>query len=344
MSNTRTEIFDQYNALEKTLDYLDRERRSPDLTGLLTDRTRVVFMGAGSSYSISKSAAKSLRRLGVAESEALAAGDVLVNTAEYVGRLDGALIVVPTRSGQTSEVLRAIERLRRDVSVDVLSICAVADSPVAKLSNAVLELPWAFDQSVCQTRTVTNLYAALIYVVALLTGDDSLISDLRLMCTSGRSFMDHTAEPLTMIARRSWSNVVVLADGVVEGIAEEGALAFKEICRLPSNHHNVLDSRHGPAVLFDETTLVVAFLSDREWELQSGVIADYRKKGCTVVTVGASLPEHQADLTVGLPDAANREALGVPFIFVPQLLSLEKAATDGIDPDNPTGLTAWIKL
>ena len=37
-------------------------------------------------------------------------------------------------------------------------------------------------------------------------------------------------------------------------IASEGALAFKEIARIPSISYHLLDVRHGPMVLIDDKT------------------------------------------------------------------------------------------
>lgn len=47
------------------------------------------------------------------------------------------------------------------------------------------------------------------------------------------------------IANLDWDNVVVLADGPICGIAEEGALAFTEISMLTGRYFHLLDYRHG---------------------------------------------------------------------------------------------------
>ncbi len=164
------------------------------------------------------------------------------------------------------------------------------------------------------------------------------------MIDSGPGYINKYAEQIKGIAGRDWTHAVVLADGVVEGIAEEGALAFKEICQLPSNHYNLLDSRHGPAVLFNEKTLIIFFLSDPKDELQTNLVRDYLEKGSVAVVTGSGADITAADLCIPLPKVKHREVLGIPFIFIPQLLSLEKAVKIGIDPDNPADLTPWIKL
>ena len=344
MNKTSSEIFLQYEALQKSLKYLDDYNKNGSITTLLQSKRKIIFIGCGSSYSISKSAEKSLRRYGKSDVYAFPAGDVLVNTEEYLTVFEDALIIVPSRSGQTSEIILAIEKLREKMDVAVLSISMVKDSPIGNLSEMALEFPWAFDESVCQTRNVTNLYTILLYMVGLLTTQPSLLDEIRQMADFGPSYMKQYAEQIKSLAGRDWTHAVVLADGVVEGIAEEGALAFKEICQLPSNYYNLLDSRHGPSVLFNEKTLILFFLSNPEDELQKNLVEDYLKKGSFTVLTGEGMDSQDVDLCIPLPKVKHREVLGIPFIFIPQLLSLEKALKLGVDPDNPADLSPWIKL
>ncbi len=344
MTATESEIQSQYDALEQTLNYLDEARRVGTLAHVVGRAGRFVFLGSGSSYSISKSAVRTLRRYAGVPASAFSAGEVLVNTDEVISQFESATVIVPSRSGKTSEVLRALEKVKQQKSITVVAICMTNEAPIKELSDLVIELPWAFDESVCQTRTVTNLYAALLYVVAVAASQDSLIDEIRQMSDSGPAYIAGVREPLEAVARLDWSRAVVLADGAVAGIAEEGALAFKEICRHPSNFYNVLDSRHGPAVLFTSRTLIVAFLSNNELQLQKDVLSEYREKGCRIVAIGPSVDHEGVDLAIELPTVRHREVWGIPFIYVPQILSLSKALQSGVDPDQPTGLDPWIRL
>jgi len=344
MNKTRSEIFSQYEALQKSIKYLDGYNENGRISDLLHSRGKIIFIGCGSSYSISKSAEKTLRRYGVNKVFAFPAGDILVNTEEYLEIFNDSLIIIPSRSGQTSEILLALNKIKEKVDISVLSISMVKNSPIGDLSEMALEFPWAFDESVCQTRNVTNLYAILLYMVGLLTSQPSMIGEIRQMVDFGPSYMTKFSDQIKSIAEKDWNHVVVLADGVVEGIAEEGALAFKELCQLPSNHYNLLDSRHGPAVLFNKKTLLLYFLSAPQDKLQRNLVNDYLKKGCVTVVTGERAEDLDVDLNIPLPAVKHREVLGIPFIFIPQLLSLEKALKIGVDPDNPADLSPWIKL
>ena len=344
MNKTGLEIFAQYEALQKSIEYLDKFNEDGRISKLLLSRRKIIFVGCGSSYSISKSAEKTLRRYGKNDVFAFPAGDILINTGEYIKIFKDSLVIIPSRSGQTSEIILALEKIREKVDISILSICMVKNSPIGNMADMALEFPWAFDESVCQTRNVTNLYAILLYMVGLLTSQPSLIEEIKQMADFGPSFMAKFSGRLKNIAEKDWNHAVVLADGVVEGIAEEGALAFKEICQLPSNHYNLLDSRHGPAVLFNNKTLLIYFLSDPRDNLQKDLVDDYLKKGCVTVATGEGSGVKSVDLNIPLPAVEHREVLGIPFIFIPQVLSLEKALKIGVDPDSPADLSPWIKL
>lgn len=97
---------------------------------------------------------------------------------------------------------------------------------------------------------------------------------------------------LEEIAVRGWENAVVLADGPVCGIAEEGALAFTEIAMLTGRYFHLLDYRHGPIVISGEKTITVMLLRPGEEKLQGAMVRDVIGHGGTVVTVS----EHEENV------------------------------------------------
>ena len=140
-----------------------------------------------------------------------------------------------------------------------------------------------------------------------------------------------------------WTHCVVLADAELEGIAEEGALAFKEICQLPSNYYHFLDVRHGPMVLLGEKTLVLAALGAKN-ELENKLLSDVKAKKSELVTF-SDIPVEPIGLhsvVYGYP--LSHIAAGIPFIVLCQMVAYKKSKKTGADPDKPTGLEAWIAL
>ncbi|MCL2741896.1 MAG: SIS domain-containing protein, partial [Oscillospiraceae bacterium] len=282
-SVTGREAFAQYAALDRTFGLF--AGRLDDMERAMGTRPdgAVCFIGCGSSYCLAKSAALALGRRARRRSMAFAAGDALVNYDSYAGILRDATLVTLSRSGSTSEVVDLVTRAKADYGAPHVAVCANTGSRLSALADLCMEMPWAFDEAVCQTRCVTNLYLAAMMAVAALTGDGAMVESLGGAVADGERYMAEWAPRLKAVAEGVWDTALVLADGAMGGIAEEGALAFVEICRLHSNFHNLLDVRHGPMVKVGGGTLAIAALSDGDMGLQAALLRDLKAKGATVV-------------------------------------------------------------
>lgn len=345
MSKTIQEIHDSYTALQKTVDHVDRQFAS--IRQALGDGAfdRCVFLGSGSSFSLAKSMAVTARVAFGGAACAMAAGDVALHARAYKKVCDNALLVLLSRSGETSELGLALDALQQSgARFRVLGIYCAEHTSLAKRAAVNIEMPWAYDRSVCQTRSVTNLYAAGAYLLARYAGRDDWAASIRAAIAGGDGFMVQVEPILALVAKTEFDHVVVLGDGEIGGLCEEGSLAFKEICQLPSNHYHLLDSRHGPFVLFGEKTLVILALSGDEAQLEAALVRDVVAKACTTVTY-ADMP-FRIDATTNLSFGAELAcvARGIPFILICQLLSYYKSLERGTDADNPDGLAACIIL
>jgi len=335
----------QYEALKKTFAYLTNEReRIVQAYKDFAPKT-IIFSGSGSSYDVSRSSAFSASLRLDEKPYALASGDILVNEANYGPLLKDALLVLISRSGSTSEVVLAAEIMKKHGG-KVFSVACTEDSPLAAVSDIVLEIPWAFDNSVCQTRTVTNIYMANLCLVAFFAGDEKLLEEINSVIEGGEDYIEKWLEPIREAASGSWNYAVVLADGDLQGLAQEGALAFKEISNTRSNFHPLLDVRHGPMVGIDENTLVIAVLSPHDDRYQLDLINDILRRGAKVIiyTPEEIAPIEGVALQVNSGMPLGFAASGIPFIFIPQMAAITHAAVLGNDPDKPNGLDPWIKL
>jgi fructoselysine-6-P-deglycase FrlB-like protein len=331
MNLTYTEILDTFNALKKTTGYL--EGAWNDIENLLAGKKRFVFIGCGSSYLVAKSMAAMVSMGTGLPSYAMAAGDIMLHINRYAKCFDNALVVCVSRSGRTSEILIALEALKsQGVPFKTTSLVCADDTPLAVKSDLVISTPWAFDNSVCQTRCVTNFYFAAAYIFAKITANQALLEDLKYVMDDSEYI--RKAETLAdELSSRPWTHCVVLADAELEGLAEEGALAFKEICQLPSNYHHLLDVRHGPFVLLNEKTLVLAALGAGN-EFEYKLLQDIKEKKADTAVF--------SDSTYGHP--LSHIARGIPFIILCQMIALKKSLKTGTNPDKPTGLEPWISL
>lgn len=347
MSLTYREVIQQYSALQLTYDYMLSRREEIVTFAREQSVSSITFVGCGSSYCLSESAAFSVRLRAGLPASSLAGGDLMLHSQRYRALVANTLLVAPSRSGSTSEVVEAIRLIQTDTQVPVLALSCVSDSPLSKTANLSLELPWAFDHSVCQTRTVTNLYTANLLLAAFLGNDELLIEDIFKAIQHGAAYMARVEGMIRQAADSTWTNAVVLADGELQGLASEGAIALTEIAKVQAHSFNLLDVRHGPMVTIGSDTLVIAALSSVEITHQRNLLRDIKKRGATIIAFADRnevIPLEYVDLAVTSEVEMDFAAQGIPFIFIPQIVALSSAERQGINPDQPDGLDAWVKL
>lgn len=347
-SKTYLEISDQYHALKRTLDCCDGAMERMRAFYASAEAERIVVIGCGSSYSLSCALANNARQMLGIPSMAIAGGDLMIHMENYSDVFaKRTLLVTLSRSGSTHEILYAAREIRAAFpAVRILSFVCTEGSNVAAASDAALEFPWAFDESVCQTRSVTNLFGASLYVFAALAGRTDAMESLRLLAERGTDYQDGMKETLRTLAEIDWANAMVLCDGESFGVAEEAALAFNEIAYAPSSCKHVLDVRHGPVVLIDEKTVAIAKLTREGFSYEKSLIDDLLAKKATVLVLSdEELPAIEGVAAQFSFGARLHDSVSAMLVLpAAQLLSYEKARARGLDPDNPEGLDAWIAL
>lgn len=341
---TEQEMNNQFDAVAQTMALLLARRA--EARAVLADVRALCVLGCGSSYSVAKSTALQFSQRTGVPAYALAAGDLLVNFPAYEKQLRGSTVLLLSRSGSTSEVLRAAQRCKEELGCKVLSICAKEQSPAQDLADWSLALPWAFDEAVCQTRTVTNLYVAGLALSYIAGDDEGGLAALGALKDRAVSFCPAQEGAMADLAVQPWARVVVLADSGPAGLAEEGSLAFQEICRRDANHYHLLDVRHGPMVQIGPDTLVIALCSSGDWALQRAVLDDLARKTehLLVLDCAAHDGERLPGRYVALPDCGDDDVRAIFALYCMQLLSFHHALSRGVDPDKPEGLDPWIKL
>jgi fructoselysine-6-P-deglycase FrlB-like protein len=342
---TEKEIMSTHEALKQSYDQILSKQDEIKSFFPVNQERKFVFFGCGSSYMIAKCCERFFIARPDTAAVAIAGGDYLMNPDYYKETVKDSIIVFLSRSGLTTELISTADYIKANFDVKIVSITMKEQNDLADRSDLSIKLPWAYDNSVCQTRTVTNLFTACLMLTALCYRDDNLISDIRSAITENEKFKLDNRAALEMIGKKDFTDVVVLADGPLGGLAEEGALAFTEIALIPGSFFNLLDYRHGPIVLNNKNTLTIVALQSVGGDYQAKMIADLKAKGGIVVTVGeASANPYGADLHISTGNIGHFAAMGIYFIYVCQMIALAKALASGVNPDKPTGLNAYITL
>ncbi len=340
-SLTQQEIFSQPESLKKTLEYLLANRNTVADFFHRYEGRKMIFMGCGSSAMLAKSA-RAIFGKGSSPSYALTGGEYLIAPERYAYLFEDSVVILLSRSGMTSEILRAVGLIRETSNAVFLSVTMKENNDLLQLCQLNLLMPWAYDRSVCQTRTVSNLYLTLLMLQAFRASDALLEEAATQAVLDCQRFLTDNSKALEKMGARDFNRAIVLSDGILGGIGEEAALAFTEISMLPGAHFGVLDYRHGPIVLHNAATLTLVLVRPSENQYQQDLLEDLRGTGCILVTVGAGATG--TDLDLKLENTPEDSAWGLYLIWTAQMLSLSKALADGKNPDQPKGLEAYITL
>lgn len=342
---TEKEIMSQHEALLQTVAYINKKAEETKAFFKKNTSRKFVLLGCGSSYMLAKSGARFLSTCTNTSAFAIAGGDYLIHEEYYKETIKNSIIILLSRSGQTSEIVRSVKSIKEKYGNPVISLSMKANNDVMPYSDLDYTMDWCYDESVCQTRTVTNLYTALLMLTGIYSEDLCLLEEISNTVNRNKEYKETYRPVLKEIAKKDWNNAVILADGPVTGIGEEGALAYTEISMLSGKCFNMLDYRHGPMVLNNEKTLTVVLLSEEEEKLQGDMIADLKTRGGVIMTVSTSEEDrYDVDAHICIGNIKDFRVYGIPFIYVMQMSAYEKAILLDRNPDAPTGLDAFITL
>jgi fructoselysine-6-P-deglycase FrlB-like protein len=266
--------------------------------GLPEHGSRVALVGCGTSRYVSEAAAAWREDGGFGETDAFAASEMPHGRAYDV-------VVVISRSGTTTEVLRLIEALPS--RTHVLAITGAESTPVAKAATHNISLPFADEHAVVQTRFATSVLALWR---SHLGHDVERVADLA---------EEQLAAPLPDGLGR-YVQFVFLGQGPGVGLANEAALKLREASRAWTESYPSMELRHGPISLLETHSLVWSLSG-----LPTGLDEDVRATGATL-----EQPSHDGD-----PMAE--------FVRVHRA-AIALAELKGIDPSQPRHLARSIVL
>lgn len=301
--------------------------------------THVVFTGCGSPYYLSLSAALVFQELTGVPTVARPASEVWLSPGD-LPRLGGrGLLVVASRSGETSEAVRACDTFRRQGLGDVFYIGCYEGRSLEAFSDFRLILPEAQEESTAQTRALSTMYLATTGLALIAAGRAPELDALRSLSPAGRRILDeHGDLALSIGGDLDLDRFYFLGSRALYGLASELSLKMKEMTLSHSEPFHTLEFRHGPRSMATEGACVVALFSEGRRALEQAVLAEMADQGAQLLT----LDEHDADVAFasGLP-APLRDVLYLP---VGQLVALERSLAKGLNPDAPDNLVAYVTL
>lgn len=216
------------------------ERGAEFAARLPADGARVAVLGCGTSWFMAQALATAREAAGKGQTEAFAASEV------PPGRT-WDLVIALSRSGTTTELIRAVEAL--PAGTPTLVVTAETGTPLGAVATEEIVLDFANEKSVVQTRFATTAISVFLNAYGW---------DVTASAKQAEGYLDDTLP--------AWAGdikqFVFLGQGIGAALANEAALKFREILSTWSESYPTMEFRHGPISALTEQSLV--------WVLDAG--------------------------------------------------------------------------
>ena len=298
---------------------------------------QVIFTGCGSTYYLSLSAATLYGELTGRPACALPGSELWLNPQPFPAR-QKVLLVAVSRSGTTTETLRAVEKFKSGRTGDVLAISNYHEA-LSRLADTRIVLDRGQEESVAQTRSFASMYVAANALAARMAGKDDLLAAMKGLPAAGERLI----ATYELMAQRMGEDLDLerfyfLGSGSRYGLACEVSLKMKEMTLTHSEPFHILEFRHGPVSMVNQHTLIAGMLSDANRPQEAKVLMEVAALGAQVL----NMAESDAHVSFGsnIPESVR----GVLYLPVLQLMAFYRSVAKGLNPDRPTNLTAVVKL
>jgi glucosamine--fructose-6-phosphate aminotransferase (isomerizing) len=347
MSHTWNEIRSQGDVWKSVLSELQQSAVVKEILESITRRTNWIFVGCGTSYYLAEAAATSWTMLTGRPARALPSSEVLLFPQLLRSEGRDVQAVAISRSGKTSETLRAAGILQRELHIPTIGITCEANSELAGICAQTIALKACDEKSTVMTQSFTSMLLSLQFLAARHAGKEPFIAELRDMAGRFAPKIAGLAEKIeTFVVQHSFEDFVFLGQGAFHGIAREAALKVMEMSCSYSQFFHTLEFRHGPKAIVSPATCLMFFLSDSGQQAEAEVLAEMKELGGTTIAVcnrATAAIRASANLTLELHGGSELAGLA-PFVVPGQLLGLFAGIKKGLNPDQPKNLTRVVVL
>ena len=346
MPHTWNEIVSQGEAWRKVLEELGRNAVVTDILRSSADRRRFIFLGCGTSYYLAEAAATSWTALTGHSTRAIASSEILLFPEMLRAEEQNTCAVAISRSGRTSETLRAASALQRELEIPTIGITCEGGSELQAICERTIVLSDCGEKSTVMTRSFTGMLLSLQYLASRLSGNSRFVEELRDMAEQFSPKIGVFAQRIeAFLAQRNFADFVFLGQGAFHGIAREAALKVMEMSCSYSQAFHTLEFRHGPKAIVSPETCITFFLSDAGQKAESEVLTEMKELGGTTICI-CDRATHALTAVSDLVLETGGKGLAwlAPYVVPGQLLGFYIGMAKGLNPDHPKNLTRVVVL
>ena len=346
-ANTRAEIYSQPQCWKDCFQALEKNQQIKNLAaGFRPDS--VLFIGCGSSYYISQAAAASWQLITGTTARAIPASELLLFPDLVLNSHSRWQPILVSRSGNSSEVVRAAEYLEKQRNIRTFAISCAQNQRLHGISSNTLYLAPADEKSVVMTRSFSSMLLGAQALAAEVAGRREIAEGMLTIPDGVQAVLDTVHEGIQrFVEKHTFADYVFLGQGPFFGIASEGQLKVKEMSCSYAQVFHTLEFRHGPKAIAGPETLITFLLSESGYEEECKVLEEMKALGATTLVIANKADDaarQNADFVVELQLEAPECVRQVGYLVTCQLLGLYTGLKKGYDIDCPRNLTRAVIL
>jgi glucosamine--fructose-6-phosphate aminotransferase (isomerizing) len=260
-------------------------------------------------------------------------------------RMEGALVVGISQSGQSPDVVSVVEEGRRQKRPTV-AFTNDETSPLAKQADFVFKLCETPEHAIAATKTYTTQLAGVALLGATVGRSEKAIDELQRLPAAMRQILQGAAAPAQQagIAMTDVTSFLTLARGINLCTADELGLKLRELLCLPTHGWSAADFRHGSiAMIVRGTPILLVMPKGAGFDDMQKLAVEVTERGAVLTVISddpgaAPMARHRLPLAASVPEWLSPLTTVLPG----QLLALEMVKARGLDPDRPAGLGAKV--
>jgi glucosamine--fructose-6-phosphate aminotransferase (isomerizing) len=347
-ASTRAEILSQPQCWKACFQALEKSRQIEELAAKVRPETDCLFIGCGSSYYVSQAAAASWQLITGRQARAIPASELLLFPGLVLNGASPCQPILVSRSGMSSEVVRAAEYLERQRDIRTLAISCGQHQPLDEICTDTLYLLPADEKSIVMTRSFSSMLLGAQALAAQVANRQDIAEGLRRIPDRVQVILDSVEERIQQfVESHTFADYVFLAQGPLFGIASEGQLKVKEMSCSFAQVFHTLEFRHGPKAIAGPETLITFLLSESAYEEERKVLEEMKSLGATTLVItnqADDAAKQNADFLLELHLDAPECVRQAGYLVTCQLLGLYTGLKKGYDIDSPRNLTRAVIL
>ena len=347
-TNMELEIYEQKNILPNILNkYFNNDTENIDIE-LPKNVKKIIIVASGSSYHCARFAIDLVEKISRIETRAIYSSEFLLKSV--IPQDKNTLYIFITQSGETSDTLKAIERVKKETNLQTLCITNVENSTIWNLCDYKVACYAGVEIGIAATKSFTSQMLTLILISLKLidaTDTKEIVNKLKKSLFTLGSVIDITLQKRNEIKKIAKllvkeKVVVITADGISYAIAKEGVLKIKETSYKNISAAILGEFMHGHvAVLNNKSSLIyisVDNILDRSVNNLNKIKKEYNPR---IILIGKKDYRIHSDFYVGI-DCENELQQLFSNVIILQLLALEIALILKRNVDNPKGLNKVV--